>query len=45
MISRQVLLVFYLPLAVAVIHIAVAFPVLCKLLQAFQLYNTALFLQ
>ena len=44
-ISRQVLLVFYLPLAVAVIHIAVAFPVLCKLLQAFQLYNTALFLQ
>ena len=42
-ISKQVLLVFYLPLAVAILHIAVAFPVLCKLLQAFQMYNTTLF--
>lgn len=42
-ISRQVLLVFYLPLGMAIVHIAVAFPVLCKLLQAFQMYNTALF--
>ena len=42
-ISKQVLLVFYLPLAVAILHIAVAFPVLCKLLQAFQMYNTKLF--
>ncbi|MCI8525672.1 MAG: ABC transporter permease [Oscillospiraceae bacterium] len=43
-ISKQVLLVFYLPLAAAMVHIAVAFPVLCRILQAFQLYNTRLFL-
>lgn len=43
-ISRQVLLMFYLPLVMAVVHIAVAFPALCKILQGFQLYNTRLFL-
>ena len=43
-VSRQVLLMFYLPLAMAVVHIAVAFPALCKVLQGFQLYNTHLFL-
>lgn len=42
-ISRQVLLMFYLPLGMAALHIAVAFPSLCKILQAFQLYNTSLF--
>ena len=43
-VSRQVLLMFYLPLAMAMVHIAVAFPALCKVLQIFQLYNTGLFL-
>ncbi|SDM79307.1 ABC transporter permease [Acetanaerobacterium elongatum] len=43
-IQKQVLMVFFLPLGMAVIHIAVAFKVLCKLLLAFQLTNTMLFL-
>lgn len=42
-IGSQVLTVFVLPLAVAVIHVAVAFPVLTKLLAALQLTNTSLF--
>lgn len=42
-IGKQVLLVFFLPLGMAVLHISVAFPVLCKLLEAFQMTNTALF--
>lgn len=42
-IGKQVLLVFFLPLGMAVLHISVAFPVLCKLLAAFQMTNTTLF--
>lgn len=44
MIWRQVMLVFFLPLAVAVVHIGVAFPVLCKLLTVFNMTNMGLFL-
>ena len=43
-ISKQVLMVFFLPLGMALLHIIVAFPVLCKLLLAFQMTNQALFL-
>lgn len=43
-INKQVLLVFFLPLGMAVVHIAVAFPVLCKLLLAFNMANQPLFL-
>ncbi|MFA9379551.1 MAG: FtsX-like permease family protein [Acetanaerobacterium sp.] len=43
-IDKQVLMVFFLPLGMAVLHIAVAFPVLCKLLAAFKMTNTTLFL-
>lgn len=38
-ITRQVLLVFFLPLGMAVIHIAVAFPQLCKMLTVFSMTN------
>lgn len=43
-ISKQVLMVFFLPLGMALLHIIVAFPVLCKLLLAFQMTNQTLFL-
>ncbi len=43
-INKQVLMVFFLPLGMAVVHIAVAFPVLCKLLLAFNMANRLLFL-
>lgn len=43
-INKQVLMVFFLPLGMAVVHIAVAFPVLCKLLLAFNMANQTLFL-
>lgn len=43
-IRSQVLSVFFLPLVVAVIHIAVAFPVLTKLLAALNLTNKPLIL-
>ena len=43
-IRSQVLLVFFLPLVVAVIHIAVAFNVIDKLLAMLGLVNTPLFL-
>ena len=43
-IRRQVLLMFFLPLGGAVIHIAAAFHVLCEMMTLFQLYDTALFL-
>lgn len=43
-IRSQVLSVFFLPLLVAVIHIAVAFPVLTKLLAALNLTNKPLIL-
>ena len=42
-IRSQVLMVFFLPLAMAIIHIAVAFPVITKLLAVFYLKNTKLF--
>lgn len=42
-IKSQVLLVFFLPLAVAVIHIAVAFQVIIKLLALLNLSNISLF--
>lgn len=43
-IQKQVLMVFFLPLLVAFLHIAIAFPVLCKLLMMFGLFNNTLFL-
>lgn len=42
-IRSQILMVFFLPLAMAIIHIAVAFPVITKLLAIFYLKNTRLF--
>ena len=42
-IRSQVLLVFFLPLGTAAIHILAAFPMLCKLLELFNLYDTRLF--
>ena len=42
-ISAQVLLVFFLPLAVAVLHVAVAFPAVTKIMLAFGLSNQFLF--
>ena len=42
-IRSQILMVFFLPLAMAIIHIAVAFPVITKLLAIFYLKNTKLF--
>ncbi len=43
-IQKQVLTVFFLPLGGAVLHIAVAFRVLCILLRMFDMTNTLLFL-
>lgn len=40
-INKQILMVFFLPLAVAVIHIAVAFNVVSKLLSLFGLFSTS----
>jgi len=42
-IRKQVLMVFFLPLGLAMLHIAAAFPALCKILLAFQMTNTKLF--
>ena len=42
-IHKQVLMVFFLPLGLAMVHIAAAFPALCKILLAFQMTNTKLF--
>ena len=39
----QILMVFFLPLVMAIIHMAVAFPVITKLLAVFYLKNTKLF--
>ena len=41
--SSQVLLVFFLPLVTAGIHVAAAFPMLCKLLELFNLFDVRLF--
>ncbi len=43
-IHKQILLVFFLPLGTAIIHIAAAFPVLRLLLLIFRMDNVALFL-
>ena len=42
-IGTQVLMVFFLPLLVAGIHVAVAFPMVSRMLQLFALKNTGLF--
>lgn len=41
-IGKQILMVFFLPLAGAIVHVAFAFPVITKMLAAFRLTNTAL---
>ena len=43
-INAQVLLVFFLPLTVAALHIAMAFPMIRKLLELFSLTNVPLFI-
>ncbi len=43
-IHKQVLMVFFLPLGLAMVHISAAFPALCKILRGFQMTNTRLFL-
>ncbi|SFR73032.1 FtsX-like permease family protein [Anaeromicropila populeti] len=43
-ITKQVLMVFFLPLVFAVIHLAFAMPVLIRILALFSLYNTTLIL-
>lgn len=43
-IRKQVLMVFFLPLGMSVIHASVAFPVLCKILSAIGMVQTNLFL-
>lgn len=42
-IRRQILMVFFLPLVIAAIHIAFAFPVITKILKMFNLTNIMLF--
>ncbi len=42
-ISSQILMVFFLPLVTAVIHIGFAFPLMKRLLAMMNLYNTGLF--
>ncbi|HAZ37780.1 MAG TPA: cell division protein FtsX, partial [Clostridiaceae bacterium] len=44
-IRSQVLMVFFLPLATAIIHIAFAFPMITKLLAVLNLKNVSLFMQ
>lgn len=41
-INKQILIVFFLPLAVAFLHILMASPMIIKLLQGFNLFNTPL---
>lgn len=43
-IKRQILMVFFLPIITALIHIAFAFPIITKLLAVFNLVNIPLFL-
>ena len=43
-IRRQIVIVFFLPVITAVIHMTVAYPVTLKLLGLLQLYNDNLFL-
>lgn len=42
-IRGQILLVFFLPLLAAGLHILVAFPMICRILELFSLYDTRLF--
>lgn len=42
-IQKQVLMVFFLPLGMAVLHMIVAYPVLCKIMTAFSMTDTSLF--
>ncbi|WP_295582612.1 FtsX-like permease family protein [uncultured Oscillibacter sp.] len=42
-IRSQILLVFFLPLGAAALHILLAFGMLCRILELFGLYNIALF--
>lgn len=42
-IHSQILLVFFLPLGAAAVHILAAFPMLSKMLELFQIYNVPLF--
>lgn len=42
-IHKQVLMVFFLPLGLAMVHISAAFPALCKILWAFQMTDIRLF--
>lgn len=42
-IHSQILLVFFLPLGTAGLHVLAASPMLCKMLELFQLYDTGLF--
>jgi putative ABC transport system permease protein len=41
-IGKQILMVFFLPLAGAIVHVAFAFPVITKMLAAFRLTNITL---
>ena len=43
-INSQMLTVFLFPLIVSVIHYCFAFPIICKLLTLFNMYNTTLFI-
>lgn len=42
-IQKQVLMVFFLPLGMAALHMAFAFPALCRILRAFSMTNIGLF--
>ena len=42
-IRGQILLVFFLPLLAAGLHILAAFPMLCRILELFGLYDVGLF--
>ena len=42
-ISSQILMVFFLPLVTAVMHIGFAFPLVRRIMRMFNLYNTGLF--
>ena len=42
-IQNQILLVFFLPLVVAIIHIAFAFNIVCKMLSMFYMGDTGLY--
>ena len=43
-ITRQIVMVFFLPLIMAVIHICMAFPMIRRLLLLFGMTNTRLFM-